>query len=404
MFPVPHPEVLASDFVPPVAIGRRAEVARLLDLLGEPRGAPAPPRVVEVVGPEGSGSSVVARIAARTLLEGLRGAGGAAPRLAGVRVRRCRGSLGVAAALVQTFDEGFDGHGFPAAEVLAGFFRRLRREGRPAVVVLDDIGPSAPDLSVLFRGFVRPDRFLPEGESGVPPVWVLLAGVPEAVATWASARRAGLPEGRRVLLAPYDEETVRAIVRDRLARAFGRPAPPELAEEIARRSLAGGPSANRALEVLRRAVLGSRVGVPVATPGPAGDRLSLEPRVLEALQRALAEGPAALGALRRWEARLAGIDGERPLPATTLWRRILRLEAEGLIRRQVRMGGEGGTRSMVELVRPFTEWPVRPPPRGTRPAAGPVASAERDGGPARWAAAGRPTPGGLSLPSGDGPR
>lgn len=370
MLSVPHPEVLAPDFVPPVALGRNAELARLSELLGAGGPAERTARFAEVVGPAGAGTSAVARLAARRLLEGIRRLGAPTPPLlAAVRVRRCRGTVGVAAALVQTFDEGFDGHGFPAAEVLAGFFRRLRRDGRPAVVVLDDLGPSSPDLELILRGFSQPDRFLPEGESGLPPIWLLLAGVDEAKGAWLAARRAGLPERARVTLRPYSHLTLEAIVEDRLVRALGRPAPPGMAAEIAERAHGESPSASRALDILRRALF-EPGGVPRFAPPAVGrDRLSVEPRVLEALHRALAAGPVTLGELKRWEARLADLDGVRPLPATTLWRRLVRLEAEGFLRRAVRMGGEGGTRCVLELARPFTEWSVRPAPSGSRPVA-----------------------------------
>ncbi len=368
MLSVPHPEVLAPDFVPPVALGRNGELARLAELLGAGDLAGPSPRVAEVVGPSGAGTSAVARLAARRLLEGIRRHGAPTPPLfAAVRVRRCRGTVGVASALVQTFDEGFDGHGFPAAEVLAGFLRRLRRDARPAVLVLDDLGPSAPDLEPILKGFARPDRFLPEGESGLPPIRLILAGVPEAEGVWRAARRAGFERSARVELPPYAYLTLEAIVEDRLVRALGRPAPPGMATEIAERAHADTASASRALELLRRILFEGGGGPRPAVPAACRDGLYVEPRILEALHRALAGGPVSLGELKRWEARLADLDGARPLPATTLWRRLLRLEAEGLIHRRVRMGGEGGTRSVLELTRPFTDWPVRPALPGSRP-------------------------------------
>ena len=78
--------------------------------------------------------------------------------------------------------------------------------------------------------------------------------------------------------------------------------------------------------------------------------------------------------VREWEARLAREEGVPPMPATTLWRRLLRLEAEGLLRRDVRPGGSGGTRSVLTPLRPLVEWPAtltRGSPRAAAPTSSP---------------------------------
>jgi hypothetical protein len=75
--------------------------------------------------------------------------------------------------------------------------------------------------------------------------------------------------------------------------------------------------------------------------------------------------------VRRLEARYARESGGEPLPPTTLWRRIVRLEQAGYVRREVRPGGVGGTRSLVRLMAPVDEWVVSPAARGTRPACDP---------------------------------
>ena len=175
----PHPEILASEFAPPVLVGRSTELARAGRELGEPWPDRAPPWSLTIVGPPGSGTSALARAAARRLVESIRRSRrGGPPLLATVRVRWCRGAQGVAATLLQHVDEGFHQQGFAVAEIIAGLLRRLARDDRPAVFVFDDIAPSAPDLSPIWRALARPDRFLPEGAPDAPPVWVLLAGSP----------------------------------------------------------------------------------------------------------------------------------------------------------------------------------------------------------------------------------
>jgi hypothetical protein len=358
----PFPEVLAAEYVPPTLIGRGREIEQLIERLGGPTPPGNAARAASVQGPPGSGTSAVARVAARRLVESIRRERiGPAPLLATVRVRWCRGTHGVVATLLLHIDEGFRPNGFHVTEILAGFLRRLAREGRPAVVVLDDIGPSAPELYSVCRAFASPDRFLPEGMEAAPPLWVLLAGVPNATGPWSQAVRSGLLTAPPVHLAEYDTAQVQAIVRERVARAFGH-APPEalLARLVAGRS-ADKRNAARAMESVRRELLGHAAVVPGSLYRPSGTSppWGIEPRIVEALVRTAGGGSARLGEVRDWEARLAREEGLAPMPATTLWRRLLRLEAEGLLRRDVRPGGSGGTRSVLTVVRPFTEWPAR---------------------------------------------
>jgi hypothetical protein len=378
------PAVLSPEWLPPILTGRANELRTLATVLGDPYPSTPPPWVASVVGPSGSGTSATARLAARRLLEALRREGAARdPVLVRSRVGPATGSLAVAAGLLRGLDSGFEPRGFPVAEVMAGFLRRLAREGRPAVVVLDDIGPDAPDLTPIFRALLSPSRFLPEGASPPPCLWTILAGRSDAHAAWSRLRRAGLPTRTQLTLRPPSPEVARAVIRDRAGRALGRPPPEELVERIASRAQREEFGLPKMMDLLRRELLGSSAaaGMPGCAPA-SSDRLSVEPRVLAALERATRGGAATLGAIRGWEVRLATLEGVRPLPATTLWRRMIRLQAAGVIRRDVRPGGPGGTRSTIEVVGPIPFYSVTDRDRTRPDVAAPVAGGASRAGPA----------------------
>jgi len=367
-----NPEVLANDWVPPVALYRERDVQELIRRLDAPRPRAPPPWIVGVSGPAGSGTSTVARRAARETVDRLRASGaGPAPRWLAVRVGLLRGAHGVATALLRRFDDGFDGRGFPTAEIIAGVLRRLRRDARPTVIVLDDVGIGGAELAPIVRAVGAPDRFLPEGESGLPPLWTVVAGTPEGLATALSDVEPGIPVRPFLELAPYPETALRAIVRDRAERACGRPPPSALIDRVIGRAVEDGLGARRAVDLLRRELLGVRG--PGTTGADRGSRVEIEPRVVRAIGAASRGLSAQLGDVRRLEAEIAQRQGVRPLPTTTLWRRLVRLERAGYVRREIRTGGRGGTRSVLRLLTPIDEWITAARPTGTPPGFGALA-------------------------------
>ncbi len=361
MLTTPHPEVLAHDWVPPVAIGRSREVAELVRRLDPPYPRSPPPWIVAVAGPAGSGTSTVARTAAREVTDRVRGVlEGRPPRVLSVRTAACRGAHGVASSLLRRLDEGFDGRGFPVAEILAGLLRRIRREGRPVVLVLDDVGIGGPDLVPIVRAFGDPDRFLPEGETGLPPTWVILAGSPEALGSVERSLAGRISLGPLLDLAPYSDRELDSIVRDRASRAVGSGASEEIVREVVHRTVADGGGSSRALDLLRRRLLGVPFRSTLRFGEPRAFGIAIEPRVLRALDVATHDRAAPVGEVRRVEAELARARGDRPLATTTLWRRIIQLERAGYLRREIRTGGTGGTRSIVRLLAPVDEWVTIP--------------------------------------------
>jgi hypothetical protein len=396
MFDARHPEVLARDWLPPVATGREVEVAELVRRLDPPRPKAPPPWIVGVAGPRGSGSSTVARRAARTVADLVReSAAETAPRVLAVRTAGLRGTHGVATGLLRHLDPGFEGRGFSVTEILAGFLRRVRREGRPTILVLDDLGVGGPDLGPVLRALGYPDRFLPEGESGLPPTWTILAGTPEGVLSAQASLDGRCELGRPVALAPYSDRTLAAIVRDRADRSLGRPVGPALVARLVARALEEGSNAVVALDLLRRELAGAASRraerPPFGTRSPA---VTVEPHVVRAIESAVRGSEARVGDVRRREAELAEAEGSRPLPATTLWRRIVRLEQAGYLRREIRPGGMGGTLSVVRVLTPVEEWvtsTVRPETRRAAVSWGDVRR-EAPRGPAGVPASGPGTP------------
>lgn len=368
-----HSEVLAHDWLPPTAFGRAREVEEVVRRLDPPSPHSPGPWTAAVSGPPGSGTSTVARRAAREVADRVRaGLGGPLPRMLILRTSLLRGSHGVATALLQRLDDGFDGRGFPVPEILAGVLRRLRREGRPTIVVLDDVTIGGPDLGPVLRAFARPDRFLPEGESGIPPLWTILAGTPEALGALERDFSGRVSVGPFVALGPYDPSLLRAIVADRAARALGHVAPEPVVERVVRKTVEDGGGARRAVDLLRRELLGvtfreSREGLlPSRLRG-----IPIEPWVVRAIGLASQGQSARLAEVRRVEAELAQVEGTRSLPPTTLWRRIVRLEQAGYVRREIRPGGPGGTLSILRVLTPIDEWVTTVHRPGTRPADGP---------------------------------
>jgi hypothetical protein len=312
-----------------------------------------------VLGPRGSGTSTLARLAARAWAESQpasSGAGGVVQAI--VRPGEVHGAQGVAGELLRALDPEYELRGFSVSELLAGFLRRLRSTRRPAVVVLDDLGPGVPDLSRLVSGILDPDGFLPEGGQEIPPLGLVLAGSIEALRAVAKAKWTSQLESRAVRLLPYTEAELTVIAKDRAERALGRSVPAEWVERVVRRAARDNGSAARAVEVLRRELVGpvvSELG-PVYSNSASGPELEIEPPLLSALGQ-LEEGvPVRIGELRDRTTDLARSHGSTPMPATTFWRRIVRLERAGLVRRSVRTGGSGGSLSTVVLVRPLGEW------------------------------------------------
>ncbi|MCI4323741.1 MAG: hypothetical protein L3K03_06960 [Thermoplasmata archaeon] len=384
------PETLAPDWLPPRAIARDGDVSTVAEWIRRRGGG----GVVGVHGPPGSGTSTVARLAARSAAGRGVAPGERPARVFAVRTRFHSGPVGIAGELLQSFDAGFRGRGFPMAEVLAGFLRRLTRDGASAIVVLDDVTPAGPELHAIVHALTHPDRFLPEGLDRAPSISVVLAGTSLARATWSRLDRLGLSSEFCRELRPYTPSELRAIALDRLERAYARPMEPPWLPPLVATVAADAGNARRLLELLRDRSIGAadraRPGLQEVHGTPT--LWPIEPHVVRAVGEAIVDGIAELPEIRRCEARLALAAGRRPLAATTLWRRLVRLEEFGWVRRTVRPGGRGGTHSSIALLRALPDPGTFSPWVGTLPASG--------AGPSRSCGAAEPGgwgPGGREL-------
>jgi hypothetical protein len=257
--------------------------------------------------------------------------------------------------------------------------------------VLDDLDAGSPDIVPILRAFADPDRFLPEGEAGLPPSWVVVAGTREALERVDGAIGRSWRLAPFVELAPYPARTLATILEDRASRALGRPLTAAEAARLLDRAFEDGGGATRVVELLRRFCLGPEYASVFHAARARGElAVSVEPSVVRAIEDAAQGRGAVVGDVRRLEAHHARALGVAPLPATTLWRRIVRLERAGYVRREVRPGGPGGTRSVLRLIAPVDEWVVTPGPRGTRPGSGSWAGST-PGGPVP-SEPGRPAP------------
>ncbi len=73
----------------------------------------------------------------------------------------------------------YDGRGASAEFSLLLLLRRIRTLGRPTVAFLDQVGLTA-DLSRVLRPLAQPERLMPEGSAGLPPILVVAAGQRDA--------------------------------------------------------------------------------------------------------------------------------------------------------------------------------------------------------------------------------
>ena len=202
----------------------------------------------------------------------------------------------------------------------------------------------------MLRALARPQEVLPEGAAGLPPLLVLVSGgrdlVPEEIETV------------RTQVPPLQGSALVEAIRARAALAFHLPPGPEVLRAWADLVVASGQGLSIVGDLLAEA--GARaeareslrveledVALPERLPRHGHDAEGFGAVLLEVLRSA--EGTLAVGELRvRLTTRCAQVGLRAPTPAR-LWRHLVGLERKGILRREVRLGGPGGSRTLVAL-------------------------------------------------------
>ena len=322
-----------------VLAAQERELRAALDLHGR--------AVVSVVGPRGAGTSSIAERAVATFAE--RFLGRRSPLVLRVEVSQCRTPGLLVKALFRRIDPDFQGQGASTEFLSMLLLRRLRTLGRPAVVWLDQ-AHSSGEFGRVARAIARPQEVLPEGVSGLPPLLVLVSGgrdlVPEEIETV------------RTQVPPLQGPALLEAIRARAALAFNVPPGPEIVGAWADLAVASGRGLSIVGDLLSEAGVRAEargslrvdledVALPSCLPRHGSDAEGFEAALLDILRAAA--GPFAVGELRRRLAVRCGEVGLRAPTQARLWRHLVGLERKGVVRREVRMGGAGGSATLVSL-------------------------------------------------------
>ncbi len=303
--------------------------------------------VVSVVGPRGSGTTSIAECALAAFTD--RFVGRRSPTILRVDASTCRTPGLLVKALFRQIDPAFQGQGASTEFLSMLLLRRLRSLGRPAVVWLDQ-AHSSGEFGRVVRALARPQEILPEGTSGLAPLLVLASGVrdlaPEGVETI------------RTIVRPIQGPDLIEAIRTRAALAFHVPPGPEVLRAWADLVVARGRGLSIVGDLLAEA--GTRaeargslhvepqdVALPKALPRHGADAEGFEAALLEVLRAA--KGPFAVGELRSGLIARCREVGIRAPTSARLWRHLVGLEEKGLVRRDVRLGGAGGSRTLIIL-------------------------------------------------------
>jgi hypothetical protein len=355
------PRVLSDDWTPPRLIGRETLLRELADLRPVPF-HPHPRALLVLHGARGAGTSTLARSFGHDLFRAWSAGDRRSPPLwIRVNVAETHSPSRTILRAFQEIDPSVRIQGSSSEQLTLLFLRRLRTTQRPTILWFDQVGLAPGELGRILRPLVAPHEFMPEGADGLPLLAVLISGASDPLAEHP------LPEAKegdfRVLrrqvppLAP--PQLLEALtVRARLA--FDR-APDAAVLEAARDLLTtngwGLAGAGLVLEeCARRAEQrgGTRV-LSTDVHRPAHVRATYRAaRMLDScLLRALREGwerqgrPVPVGELMP---RFRAICQQEGLPVprpARVWRHLVVLEAQGTITRTLRMGGPGGTKSLL---------------------------------------------------------
>ena len=317
------------------------------EVLNELRRISLSPEPLFIRGPRGVGTSVLAREYVSELRTHLNGRNPVVIRV-DVSTRNCPGgdpSYGVAAALLQHFQPDAPVRGASRDRIMWWFLRRILVGGGPVIVWLDQLRPNVRSLGSVVEPLLIPGTLLGDA-GGLPEVFLVLSGSGDAGLS-GSVRRIHVP--------PLRAGAVHEILEARVQRT-GRVWTPGAVGKVTDILATRGNSLSTMEEVVKTAM--ERAGChgiiteqdvhPPATMGrPRTNTHNAELCVLEALWSA--GGSMSAGQLNQAVARSFFQSGE-PRPTDSSIRRwMARMQRLGLVERTVKLGGDGGTRSVVTL-------------------------------------------------------
>ena len=326
------------------------------------------PNALAILGPRGAGTSYLAR----ATLEALAAGAGApsAPQTLRVDLRGVRGGHPAVQALFRNLDPAFNAQGAATEHLTLLWLRRMRSEGRPFQISLDNLSGSWPTLARFLPALLDPQQILPEGVAGLPPYTVVVSGEGPAP-PWED-----LPGHPPVLAVPPWERSELQLLSRKVLAGPGRGAPdPRAVERLVGLLLTEDRGLSSLTEILSRAraaahdagrteVRAEDLETPRHVPWRLRQARSFDAFLLDFLQEMSTGAPLPLSALTQGLRRRCATLGV-PVPSVArLWRRLRRLETLGLVSRAVRVGGPGGTRSLLSLHDPADPAdPFTPPPR-----------------------------------------
>lgn len=309
-----------------------------------------------ITGPRGSGTSALAsRLVCTAKDQMTRPGSSGAPLVLRADSSTCRSANSVVAALFREIQADLDSRGASTEFLAMLLARRVRTLGRPTIVWLDQVRATSFELERALRPLLFPEQALPEGPEGLPTLLVVVSGerdpVPEPTEGFATTvSRLSVPplvghqlfqaimaRATKAFTAPPSMEAVVAIADLVLAQGWGLSMVGELLLEAGKRAEARG---GRWLEA-------EDVALPSMLPKARKRAAGFDAVLLEVLRSA--KGELSVGVLRAQAAERCRATGIRSPTGALLWRHLVGLEKSGVVSREVRVGGSGGSRTMISL-------------------------------------------------------
>lgn len=345
------PRALGRLWVPPTLVGRDDLLSGLETWVFSGL-TPGSRVALSLSGPHGAGTSAVAArliglAKGRLVRPGSKGV----PLVLRADATLVRTPSTLVTAFFRGIDPDFSGKGASSEFLTLLLLRRIRTIGRPTIIWVDQVPAKTGELGRVLGALAQPSRTLPEVPEGLPTMLMITSGASDP-----------FPEGVETLrtpLAPLLGNDLRRAITVRANAAFAAPASPEAVAAIADLSVARGWGLSMVGELLAEAgrrveVRGGRwlevedVDLPTNLPRGPSDPEGFEAILLEVLRAGKA--PVSVGHLRSALTEACSVRGTRiPTPAR-LWRHLVRLELKGILLREVRLGGRGGSMTLLRFL------------------------------------------------------